>query len=451
MATPPSSFGDSAISSSFGDAPVAQESKGFGQGLWDSTLGGLGHTAKALFEAAGDSSGIKAYALVKGLYDSQKDMFDKARAAYSAPGKTTGQQIAGAAGYGLAGAIPLLGPAAANIGENFVKDPHYAAGQALGTALSIAAPEAIKAIPGSGMAADSLRAGAETDYAKALRPTRLATKAQVQNTVAPGLAERGVVAPSLNALRGQAQSIMDEAAGSIDDFFDQAAQSGAKQDVMPIINKLKQYQQKLTVNGQDFNPEATKAISDATDKLVKAADPQTGEIDLGDLRRIRQIYDQRLQNVKPWALDANQSSALEAQRQVPNAIRSEFANQYPDLADANADFHFGKSLDDVIAQTQNRTQGQMPSLTKQVAGMTGAAIGAHGGPIPAAITSAAFRELAGFRNSIAYRSLSAQTKMQAAKLIESGDPSGALKVLRAGAVSGQSSNTAPDALPAAPQ
>ena len=318
---------------------------GFGKGLYESTIGGLLNTGKALYSAISSLPERNDNGLIEGMVKNQTDQFAKAKAAYNDPNRSTAQQLAGAAGYGLAGAIPVIGPLGAKLGEDLHNNPGYGAGEAVGTAASLALPEAMDALPvGTGAgAADALRAGAETDYAKALRPTRLATKAATENTVAPGLAARGVVSPSLSSLKDRAQFNMQDAAGRIDDFFDQQAQAGTKQDIVPILDKMDKYRQQFMVNGEDFNPQATHVINDATDHLINAADPQTGEIDLNSLRRIRQIYDQRTQNIKNWALDADQGSKVEAERQIPNAIRSTFADQYPELADANADYHFWKS------------------------------------------------------------------------------------------------------------
>lgn len=154
------------------------ESKSFGQGLWDSTVGGLGRAIKHYGIdlpqqhadeiqqkwQAGDHLGAIAAAvkagglgpgtdLLKDTAKSQFDQFEKAADALTSPdGGSMGDRISAAMGHTAAGLIPVVGPAAAHVGEDLGEGmasghPGYALGEATGLLAPFAASKAADFIP----------------------------------------------------------------------------------------------------------------------------------------------------------------------------------------------------------------------------------------------------------------------------------------------------------------
>lgn len=462
------------------------EPKSFGQGLWDTTVGGLGRAIKHYGVdlpqqhadeiqqkwQAGDHLGAIAAAvkagglgpgtdLLKDTAKGQFDQFEKAADALTSPdGGTMGQRISTAMGHTAAGLVPVVGPAAAHVGEDLGEGmasghPSYALGEAGGLLLPFGVSKALDAVPkstpvGSG---SGLRASAEADYARALNPTTRANKAITANQLAPGLAERGVVSGSLQRVKDMAESNASEFGQKIDDRFDQWAQQGKTLPAKPILKRLEDYAKRSQiVNPQtgvvtELDPALAETIEHLKSQVQSAADPKTGEIHMENLRQIRQYYDSKLQGVKDWALDANQHSQVEAARQLPNAIRGTFADASPELAADNAEFSFHKNLAKVAGDTLDRTQGQKPSLTVGVAKAMGAAAGSHGGPLAALGAADIAGKLAKFQQSFLWKSLSAQSKLKVAELLEKGDPQGALKAANQAALTASSSVQSPRSIP----
>jgi hypothetical protein len=81
----------------------------------------------------GDTGDMRPLGIIPSMANAQHEEFDKARNAYS-----QGRYVE-AAGYGAAGALPIVGPAAAQIGEE-IGSGHY--GEAGADALMLGAPEA---------------------------------------------------------------------------------------------------------------------------------------------------------------------------------------------------------------------------------------------------------------------------------------------------------------------
>lgn len=468
--------------------------KGFAQGLWDSTVGGLGaaikHYGIDLPQQHADEiqqkwqsgdhlgaivSAVKSGAmgpggdLVKDTVKGQFDQFSKAADALTdEKGGSLGDRISTALGHTAAGMIPVVGPAAANVGEQLGNDvgegrsPANALGQATGLLLPFGVSKALDFVPAKAPvgAGDGLRASAEADYAKALNPTTRANKAITNDQLAPGLAKRGVVASSIEKVKEIGESKAAEIGQKIDDFFDDKAQQGATLPAQPILDKLDKYaKQSQVVNPKtgsvtELDPGLAATVDEMKKQIQSVADSKTGEVPMENLRQIRQYYDKKLNGVKDWALDANARSHVEAARQLPNAIRGVFADAYPELADLNTDFSFHKNLAKVAGDTIERTQGQKPSLTVGIAKALGAASGAHGGPLAAIGSAEIAGKLAKFQQSFLWKSLSAQSKLKVADMISQGNPQGALqfanKAALAASAAGQSPRTAQIASPVSP-
>lgn len=336
-------------------------------------------------------------------------------------------------GHGLAAVVPAVGPAAAQAGEQ-IGSGDVAGG--LGTATGLLLPSATKelapAVVGrlGGPAATRLQAAAEKNWYDALNPTKEKMKAVTKNTVAPGLAERGVTANSIADLRDQAQANMQIHGDRIDDIFDQQAQQGKTMPATNLLTAMQDARDGETVGGISFNEPYTNTLDSMMDKVKQLEQKYGGQIPLDELRKLRQSLDTQVSRTKGgFALPVDEGSKADAMRVLPNAIRNEFAQNIPDLADANKQFSFWKNVDDVAAATGLRRIGQKTGLTTRMAQGAGAAFGgAVGGPKGALAGAKVGGLLAKLQGTVWWNSLSAANKMNVADLINQGKTLDALRL-----------------------
>lgn len=335
-----------------------------------------------------------------------------------------------AAGRGLAAVTPLFGPAAAHAGDT-IGSGRYAEG--VGEVTALVAPELARAAGPRLAASPRVRAAGENlagtlsdsaaaDWYKALNPTTKVNKALVENKVAPGLADRGVTARSLDDLRDKAQSKIEEYGQQIDDIFDQKAAQGATLNPKPILDQLENAKQEAMVDGISLNEPYTKKLTALQQQLQTIADKNGGQVPLAKLRKVRQVHDTQVAQSKGgFALAPDAQSQVAAIKEYADAIRSTFADNVRGLADVNGEYSFWRDVDKVAGDTQMRRVGQRGSLTEKMAQLGGATVGAHiagpGGALAGAETAG---KLARLQNSVIWRSISAEAKSRIADLLDSG-------------------------------
>lgn len=354
-------------------------------------------------------------------------------------------------GHTLAGALPMVGPAAAQAGQQ-MGSGDVAGG--LGTATGLLAPFAVapaaKLVPASAntRVAEMLGSSAEKNWAKAINPTTKANKAIVQNVVAPGLTERGVVVSSLDSLKAKALAKMEESGQQIDDFM-------ANHGSIPVQgrggNAITSEIDNLIASKQrgGVTPQTNQAYVDALNGFKKDVEDlvaaRGGTLTLEDARWLRQQYDATAASKNAFALPPAEQSRIAATADASNTLRRVIGDQFPDLAAANKEYSFWNRTHDVADATLTRRQGQKPPLTTSLAEAGGAVLGMHGGFGGAYAASKAAGILARLRNSTLWNSLSAQTKTQLGDLAESGDIPGMFRLAVASGA-GLSPHSAPPTL-----
>lgn len=403
-------------------------------------IGGLYDVGKRLITPP-ETTGDTVAALIAGpagplLTDIGKSHLETAKKAYNA--FKQGDMLS-ATGYGMATVLPAAGPWAAGLGEK-IGDGQVAEG--LGElAGGLALPHVIGAVPKlAGAVGDvarargvpeALRASATRNFEDALNPTTNKNKAMTENKLAPGLAERGTIATSIDDLREDAQARMQHHGERIDAAFDRAENENLSINPAPMIEELQQHKQDAMVGAQV--PDASKAyvqkLSDFQAELKAIAKDNGGMIPAGDLRKLRQLNDSLVAQSKGgFGLPPDELSKIDATKKYADAQRGAIAEAMPETAADNKEFSFWSNVDRVAGDTKTRRVGQKTSLTAHAGKYVGAAIGSAFGPKGAAIGAVVGGQLATITHSMIWDSVSAAAKSKVASLLEKGDSAGALKV-----------------------
>lgn len=301
-------------------------------------------------------------------------------------------------------------------------------------------------------ASDALQSSAEKNIDTALHPTKNANKALTADKIAPGLAERGVVATSLKDLQAQAEAKRAEYGEQINAIFDQHADAGTKLSAQPILEKLEQEKQAYVVDGVPINPAYVDRVAAMQKQIEQVSAANGGDIPLASLRRIRQIHDEIVDKSRGgFALPPDAQSAVSASKTYGDAIRSTFADNVPELADANREYSFWANTDKVVSDSLLRKTGQRSPLTTKVMQGIGAFIGHHIAGTEGAIVGAyAGGKLAQLKGSTLWNTLSANAKMRVADLLDAGDEAGARAVAQNPANQTRAAAPAPAAAANAP-
>lgn len=380
--------------------------------------------------------------LVVNVGNAMADQGHKAASAYK-----QGDYVS-AAGHGVAAALPVLGPMAANFGEHAGTaagsylggnpDPQatkQAITDAAAAALTFGGPKiargavgAVDAVaPGLRPGVETwLRTNAENQYGRVLKPTTNANKLRTAEVV-PDLIDQGIMAPTLKDLQSRAQGEISRVGQAIGDAW-QNLPAGTATEFQPIYDRL-QGEIDKTHSVPDSSgklipkgPEAERAIGNIT-KLqqtltdVSETDPQTGKLMLpvDKARNLRQYFDDVAQKAGRYDGQnlATQSTA-EAHGIAADSIRNELGKDHPDIAALNKEYSFWKDVNQVTTDTLLRKQGQAPSLGARAAQVAGFA---KGGPLGAA----AMKALADATSSPAWGTVAAVLKDRLADAIAKGN------------------------------
>lgn len=422
------------------DAAVSNppEDKGYLRTLWDK----VNPFAIATAPGAGGGGDQPGQGLVGkvigGVVRAGADQASQARDAIQ-----KGDYVEGA-GHALAAALPVAGPLAANfashagdaIGSYLGGNPNpHATKEAVTDALAAAT------VIGSGKAgalvdrvapalrpsaAEALRTNAETQYARVLNPTTNANKARTAEIV-PQLIDRGVTAPTLKGLQGQAQAQIARVGEAIGNEWENLP-AGTSTPLAPIYNRLQQEIEgthSIAANDGKLIPKgpvAAKAIKNIeslqqvlTD--VAGKDPQTGELVLPveKVRDLRQYFDGVQKAAGAFdGKSLDQQSVAAAHQIAADSIRGELGKQFPDIDALNKEYSFWKDVHQVTSDTLGRRQGQGTPLGAQIAQGAGLVKGGVlGGEAMKALTSAV--------RSPAWGTVSAVLKDKLADALAKGD------------------------------
>ena len=395
------------------------------------------------------------------------EQFGKARHALS------DGRVSEAIGHGLASAVPILGPVAADIGEQ-IGSGDVAGG--LGAATGLVAPLAAAGpvARAAGRAATPLRQSAQQKVVQALGPTKERFKAIAEKR-APEVLQRGL-GGSRESLQAQAAQNARSAGQQIDELLQR--EGGRPLNPQPVIDALENAKTEFQttrqvpladaikeglertpgarINGNMveipvvFEPRAIGQISELQ-RVLRELGP---EARVDQVVAIRRAWDKVVsdaggyQHRAPGAVGQPLKDVSEAaaKRQATTAIRELLSAEVPDLAAINKEFAFWKDINSVLTQTLKRTQAQGPSLlgriregSGQVAGavMGGVAGGPVGAGVGAVLTGALGKTAHAVFTSPKWRLVSARTRNQIAEALASGNPERVSTALgRAAAVTG---------------
>lgn len=382
--------------------------------------------------------------LAKAQWDQAVQAAQKAKEAANGGGVLSASE---AFGHGLAAVLPILGPAAADVGEHFAQgDIAGGVGGTFGLLSQFAVKYGFDAAKAkSPMASKANIAAASTD--QAARLTREAEQQVSQQVLAPGnpkykgvatkiapdVLDRGMQGDRL-ALTQAAEDLMAKSGAEIDAAWKAHQQPLATQNVLQTLD---QRIKDLQVGGADIPTAAGKvqALTQLRDYLAKL-----GDLSKDDFLKIRdEMYD-AAEKAKGYQVAGNEHIADMgwAARETGSAMREAQAAQVANLTGPNADYTFAKRLRDVLDPNVGRPKQTNYVPTGVTGGMAtaGAIAGAkllEGIPVVgkagALIGSQLLPKLKAFLASPEFQLASAQKKMALADALSKGDVGGARSLM----------------------
>lgn len=326
-----------------------------------------------------------AKSVVKGTYDVSKDLiqnpdwFTGPNSTYEkfvgAPGAAEAQKAtqafkegrySEAAGHELAGAIPFVGPAAAQIGEQ-AGTGDVGGAAAKGTAQAVTPMLLSK---GAGLvrkaAAPVMQATAEKIYQSGLKPSTTNTPAEVKSMVQTGLQNEIPVSEAGLAKLGDLISDLND---KIKQQIQAGSNAGATVNKFAVASRLGDTAKRFSTQ---VNPEADlNAVSESGNEFLRN---QPAQIPAADAQALKQgTYAQ----LKDKSFGEMQTATKESQKALARGIKEELAQQFPELSTLNAQDSKFYGLDDALERAVNRISNRnIISLGGKV--ITGGAAGAAG-------------------------------------------------------------------------
>ena len=354
----------------------------------------------------------------KGLVAAQGEQFTKSGKAFSEG------RYPEALGHGLAGALPVVGPGAAAIGEQ-IGSGDVAGGLGAATA-SLLPGGALKGARAAKIPA-TLKRSAKVQYGQALRATKETMKRRSARVV-PKLIERGATGSRAKLLKtaetkaGKALEELKEAEASIP--------AGTKVKIEPVIDWLEKKKESLigarTKDGILGNEAGVKYLERLQEQIIDLGD----DVPYETLVRVRRVLDREVADAGGFfGKSLKDASKLSAKQEAANSIRRELGKAQPDIARINAEFSLWKTTGEILEETARRTQGQSTPLGQQLAQAAGAggglAVGGAtlgtGGAIGGAVGGALlFKGIKALVQSPSWKTISAVKKNRLADAIVSG-------------------------------
>ena len=355
---------------------------------------------------------------VKGLVSAQGEQLQKS-------GEALGEgRYSEALGRGLAGALPVVGPGAAAIGEQ-IGSGDVAGG--LGAATASVLPAGALAGARAAKVPAALKRSAKRQYGQALRPTKEIMKRRAARVV-PKLLERGATGSRAKLLKtaeskaGKALEELKEAESRIP--------AGTKIKIEPVIDWLEKKKESLigarTKDGIIGNEAGVKYLEQLQEQIIDLGD----DVPYETLVRVRRVLDREVAEAGGFfGKSLKDTSKLSAKQEASNSIRRELGKARPDIARINAEFSLWKTTGEILEETARRTQGQSTPLGQQLAqaagGGGGLAVGAAtfgtGGAIGGAVGGALlFKGIKALVESPSWKTISAVKKNRLADAIVSG-------------------------------
>jgi hypothetical protein len=401
---------------------------------------------------SGAAEMLNPIAMAQGAYQAVRHPIDTAGAILSQQGEQLRKgadafqqgRYAEAAGHGAAGLLPLIGPAAAESGEQIAAgDRAGGLGKATGLLAPLAAADAVRGVravssPAAREATAAwLDSGAHARVAEVIAPKVGANKVRFGNQaerVAPQLARDMATdgAPlTREGFHGQVGERLQQSEQGLDEAADQRLPARTF-EVQPLINDLLEKRKALTSTAVEASQrtratvERTSPILDERGQPIRVTDQRASAVghdvvpgpnaarvavidqainelrQLGPvsryepIRRIRQAYDPQAKTVYNPSMTADylkaQGGKLGA-ADVTGTLRDHLAQWDPQTAAANAEYSVYRSANDVLQATAEteRTRPRVGRaiiarltgtiLGQQAAGAGGAVAGYIGGPL----------------------------------------------------------------------
>lgn len=321
--------------------------------------------------------------IVNAFIDSHKQQAGKT--AEAARGIVNAPTLAGKAGaasemlgHGLATVLPVVGPAAANAGEQIASgDVAGGLGATAGILSPLMGPSVASGAgkltaPLREMVADKLHTSAIKGVEKAINPTRVDTKVRTAR-IAPEILERRVTATSLPKLEAKAAEKSAAAGADVDAALTPHANATTSTDlVTDALEKAKEPYIGTATNGQKVinDPQRVKAIQKLQDTLTEYGP----NISVESMVKLRRNLDQVVEAGKGFTTPKASVKAWAA-REGRSALRDQLSATVPNLDKVNAEYSFWQTLEDVAHATNQRRTGQNGTLLTTISGGAGAVVG----------------------------------------------------------------------------
>lgn len=320
-----------------------------------------------------DSAGLLLNAAKEGALDQLHKSDEAMQQTVAAPtlaGKLSG--FSSALGHGAAAVVPFVGPAAANVGEQYASgDIAGGVGGTLGLLAPFGASKAAEVARPA--VASALEKGNAKRMEQALAATTNENKTRAQR-VAPQMVERGIWSRDLPTLEAKAAAESEKAGQAVGAELSKVANKTT--DVLPLVHDL----EKAKASAIDTNaagkkvviePNQVKAIDALQDTLKQYGDT----ISVQSLNKVRLKWDEVVQASKGFT-NPDVGWQAWAAREGRSVLRDELSAIHPDVDKVMAEYSFWQNIEDVAHATNKRRVGQNGSLLPTIAAQGGAAVGA---------------------------------------------------------------------------
>jgi len=264
-------------------------------------------------------------------------------------------------------------------------------------------------------------------YTEALAPTTKETKA-IAKKVIPGLIEKGEKAGVLSGISkigAKAKSEIVKFGSKIDDVIELLPKD-KRVKLQPVLKAIDDWGKRYIVDDVVVNEKAVGLADNLADMFKKFG----GDLDVGNVRRVRQVLDEAISQGKGFTADTITKLDVSLKKKAADALRGELAQEVPELAKLNKQFSFWRGVDDVVSETLKRKASQTSLIRKGVGASIGAKIGSFfgmGGTATGAVVGSKVSEALG---SAAWKTRNAVWRNNFAKAVVAGQTEKVLLMMK---------------------
>lgn len=281
---------------------------------------------------------------------------------------------------------------------------------------------------------DTLKESAVKNYTQALAPTKQKFK-DMASKVVPEMIKRRITAFTRSGLHQKTAEGLVAAGDDLERVLSEIPE-GSTVSKKPILETINNYQKQFLVKEGSKEVVVNEVGYKNAEKMKELINQFGDDISFGTIRKVRQILDEAVTaGNKAFGRTLDESSAINAKREAANAIRSEIAKEYPNVAIVNAEYTFWKNVDDILEETIQRTKGHGTKIGEDIATVGGAIAGSAGGITNIVTGALAFKWIKQLLNSTGFKTASAITKDKVADLIAQGKFGAAGELIRKTAIS----------------